>query len=169
METKICKSCNKVKPLYAYYKANRSGKKRYDSSCIRCASDQRKLAYEAKKDASVRIIDGLPVFTYNHYLLTVVDDMFNEFTGTISARVHFQLNAEFLGLDSFMMDDKRLFYEAKVDKMSINEYYDIHDKHQKIANFSCPNLTISKFMSKKETKRVLHEFLTALYFYHKEC
>lgn len=168
METKICKSCAKVKPLYAYYKVNRSGRQIYELDCIQCTSNKRKQTYEEKKDPSL-IVEKMPITAYSHYLLTVVDDSFNEFTGTISARLHYDLKPEFLGLDSFKMDGKRMFYEAKFSKMSMNEYYIIHEKQRDPKNIRCPNLTISKSMSKKEVKGILHEFLTALYFFHNNC
>jgi len=114
-ETRTCVKCGIEKPTYAFY---RKKHKKVGYTCIKCGDDGLAPTVKDIQKQSDIILNKTVKSVYTHYLVTVVDDDFNEYTGTISARLHFRLTADFFALGSFMMDGKRMFYEAKVDEMS---------------------------------------------------
>ena len=172
METKICSSCHKVKPLMCFYKTKYryvDGRPKHQHECITCKGISVKLSKQDAQKQHDFIVNKTTVSVYKHYLVTVYDNEFKEYVGTISARLYFDLTPEMLNLQDLKIGDERLFYEAKVDKMSADEYYTIHEKQKDLKNILCPNLTVKMSMSKKAVKEALHDFLTALYFYHNKC
>ena len=145
------------------------GRSKHQHECITCKGKSMKLSKEDAQKQLDFILNKTTVAIYRHYLVTIHDGQFNEYVGTISARLYFDITSEMFGVKEFKIDDKRLFYEAKVDNLSADEYYTIHKKQLDLSNILCPNLTIKMSMSKKEVRGVLSEFLTALYFYHNKC
>jgi hypothetical protein len=172
METKICSSCKNEKPLMSFYRTKYryvDGRSKHQHECITCKGKSMKLSKEDAQKQLDFILNKTTVAIYRHYIVTIYDEQFNEYVGTISARLYFDITSEMFGVKEFNIDDKRLFYEAKVDNLSADEYYTIHNRGKDQKGLGCPNITIIKTMSKKDVKVALHEFLTALYFYHNKC
>lgn len=144
------------------------GRSKSQHECISCKGISIKISKQDAQKQYDFILNKTVKSVYKYYLVTLLDDKFNEFTGTICARLYYEIGQEMFGIEDFEINDERIFYEANISEMSANEYYSIHGERND-KEISCPNLTVISTTTKKNLKGILTEYMTALYFYHNKC
>lgn len=162
----MCSKCGVIKPAFAFYRND----KKVNNFCIKCTS----IAADAAKSLQQGNIEPLMklnnVSTYNYYLVTFFDASFNEYNATINARTHLKLDSSFFDIKGFAVRGERVFWEMSISPMSREEYYWVQDSEKlRGRDCLCPNLRIANRMSKKDTREVMYEFMSAIYKYHKNC
>ena len=80
-ETRICSVCKEEKSVLSFYKTKHSykdGRRKYQHSCIKCKG---KADFLSKQDAQKQydfILNKTAKSVYKYYLVTLLDDKFNE-------------------------------------------------------------------------------------------
>lgn len=159
--------CCLPKPTEEFYL--RTSTNKLEVRCRACRRKYYEAAMLSEKGDNSKMLDLEGVNTHKYYLITLLDENFNEYTGTISSVLPYKITPDMFYLRWGGKGKERLFWEVSISNLTRDEYRLIHNRDKETDGVYCPTLSVRKNFKKWEIRNVFHEFIMKMYDYHKEC